>query len=300
MPAKVIVRALSLWFCACGLALGQTVPPDVELIRDVPYCSGGGRQLRLLILRPKSPPAGRMPALVWIHGGGWATGSRDSGISDRMVRFVRKGYVGISIEYRLTTEAVFPAQIEDCKCAIRFLRANADIYQIDPGRIGVWGPSAGGHLAALLGTSGDVADLEGNGGWAGWSSRVQAVCDWYAPTDLLTLGGIHDLPFSAESLLLGGPVQQNREKALRASPAAYVTSDDAPFWIMHGDRDPLVPFRQSELLHGLLLKAGVQSALVRLAGALHGGPQFESEASLSGIEAFFDLYLSYPKPRRRP
>src|SRR5262245_53951430 len=128
------------------------LPEGVELLRDVEYGKGGKRALRLHILRPKKAPKDTMPVLVWIHGGGWMAGSRDTGIGI-LALFVGRGYICASIEYRFSSEAVFPAQIHDCKCAIRFLRAKAKEYNLDPDRIGVWGSSAGGHLAALLGTS---------------------------------------------------------------------------------------------------------------------------------------------------
>ena len=152
-----------------------------------------------------------------------------------------KGYAVASINYRLSQHAVFPAQIEDCKAAIRWLRANAAKYHLDPDHIGVWGASAGGHLVALLGTTGSVKELEGKGGNLDQSSRVQCVVDWFGPTDLATMGGSHDKPGSPESRLIGGPVQENKEKARKASPLTYVSKDSAPFLIMHGDQDNTVP-----------------------------------------------------------
>ena len=135
---------------------------------------------------------------------------------------VAKGYAVASINYRLSQHAVFPAQIEDCKAAIRWLRANAAKYHLDPDHIGVWGASAGGHLVALLGTTGGVKELEGNGGNLDQSSRVQCVVDWFGPTDLTTMGGEHDKPDSPVARLIGGPVQENKEKARKASPLTYV------------------------------------------------------------------------------
>src|SRR5262249_52163599 len=149
-----------------NFVLGQTkAPDDLDVLRDVEYGKGGGRALKLHIIRAKNAAKGPLPCLVWIHGGGWEAGSRDSGIA-MLTQFARNGYVGASIEYRFSKEAVFPAQIEDCKCAIRFLRAKAKDYDINPNRIGCWGISAGGHLTALMGTSGGTKELEGAGGWA--------------------------------------------------------------------------------------------------------------------------------------
>jgi acetyl esterase/lipase len=205
--------------------------------------------------------------------------------------FLRKGYAVASINYRLSQHAKFPAQIEDCKAAIRWLRAHAKMYHLDPDHIGVWGASAGGHLVALLGTSGDVKDLDGRDGPTGQSSRVQAVVDWFGPTDVTRMGGAHNRPDSPEGRLIGGPVQENKEKAERANPIAYVSKDDPPFLILHGDKDPTVPFNQSELLADALRKAGVDVTLCPVKGAGHGGREFASEENRRLVEAFFEKHL---------
>jgi acetyl esterase/lipase len=262
----------------------------VDLIRDVEFGTGGGRALKLNLLRPKAMPKEPLPVVVFIFGGGWKAGNRGAGIGP-LSRLVEKGFIGASIEYRLSQEAHFPAQIEDCKCGVRFLRAKAKDYGIDPNRIGVWGPSAGGHLAALVGTSGGVKDLEGTGGWADQSSRVQAVVDWFGPTDFLQMGRNkieHDSPGSPESQLIGGPIQENKEKAAKANPITYVAKDNPPFLIMHGDKDDLVPLGQSELLEAALQKAGVEATLHVVKGAGHGfrGPELDKM-----VEDFFVKHL---------
>ena len=248
------------------------LPDDLEEIRDVVFGTGGDRALRLNIIRPKNPPAVPMPVVVWVHGGAWRAGSKEG---RRTIALARRGFFTVSIEYRLSQEAKFPAQIEDCKCAIRWLRAHAKQYNIDPQRIGVWGASAGGHLVALLGTSGGVEELEGNGGWADQSSRVQAVCDFFGPTDFTRMneGGSsmdHDAPNSPESQLIGGPVQQRKEACRKANPITYVTPDDPPFLIVHGEDDRTVPINQSELLYEALKKAGVDVTFVRVKRGGHG------------------------------
>ena len=269
-------------------------PPDVEVVRDVEFGKGGDRALKLHLVRPKSLPKEPMPVVVYIYGGAWRAGSRDAGVRP-LTRLAQKGYFGASIEYRLSQEATFPAQIEDCKCAIRFLRAKSKDYGIDPQRIGVWGPSAGGHLAALVGTSGDVKELEGTGGWPDQSSRVQAAVDWFGPTDFLKMGKNkieHDAPNSPESQLIGGPIQENKEKVAKANPLSYVSKDDPPFLIMHGDKDDLVPLSQSEMLLEALRKAGVDATLTVMKDQGHGfrGPDTEAP-----VEAFFDKVL---KPKK--
>ena len=206
-----------------------------------------------------------------------------------------KGYAVASINYRFSQHAVFPAQIEDCKAAIRWLRANAAKYHLDPDHIGVWGASAGGHLVALLGTTGGVKDLEGQGGNLDQSSRVQCVVDWFGPTELTTMGEQGDKPGSPVALLIGGPAPENKQKARKASPLTYVSKDAAPFLIMHGDKDNVVPLRQSELLAEALKKAGVEVTLQVVKGNGHGGPGFNSPESRKLIEDFFAKHLGKEK-----
>jgi acetyl esterase/lipase len=286
---EVVMKAI----LAIVLLLGQS-SPDVDVVRDVEFGKGGERTLKMHLVKPKAPPKDAMPVVVYIYGGGWKAGSRDAGLRP-LTRLAQKGYFGASIEYRLSQEATFPAQIEDCKCAIRFLRAKAKEYGIDPERIGVWGPSAGGHLAALVGTSGDIKELEGSGGWAEHSSRVQAVVDWFGPTDFLKMGKNkidHDAPGSPESQLIGGPIQDNQKKVARANPITYVSKDDPPFLIMHGDKDDLVPPSQSDLLHDALRKAGVESTLDVVKGQGHGFRGGEPEEK---VLEFFDRWLKAKK-----
>lgn len=255
------------------------VPSGVAMQRDVVYGKGGDRDLTMHVLTPKERSQQPSPVFVWIHGGGWQAGSKDGGIYVAS-QFVRKGFVGATIEYRLTDEAPFPAQIEDCKCAIRYLRAHAKEFNIDPDRIAVGGASAGGHLAALVGTSGGVDDLEGSGGWQDQSSRVQAVVDLYGPTDFelfVTTKGYetHDRDGSPESKLLGGgKVLANKAGIRRVNPITYVDQDDPPFLIIHGGKDPTVPLNQSQALHKALSEAHVDSKLHIIARAKHGGSEF--------------------------
>jgi acetyl esterase/lipase len=272
----------------------QGVPEGVKVLRGLEYVAKGHERQQLDLYLPEKSDGPR-PLIIWIHGGAWRGGSKDKCPA---VPFVARGYAVASINYRLSQHAVFPAQIEDCKAAVRWLRAHARKYGLDPERFGAWGASAGGHLAALLGTAGDVKDLEGQGGNLDQSSRVQAVVDWFGPTDLLKMGGSHDNPKSPESLLIGGPVQQHKEKAARANPITYVTRDDAPFLILHGDKDPTVPYNQSELLAEALKKAGVEVTLRRVAGAGHGGKDFNSPENRRLMEEFFDRHLKAARPAK--
>ncbi len=264
------------------------LPPQV--LRDIEYARVDGKSLRLDLYLPQRKWGERLPVVVWIHGGGWRAGSKEN---TRAPEVLGEGYAVASINYRLSWEATFPAQIHDCKAAIRWLRAHAAAYGLDPDRIGVWGSSAGGHLAALLGTSGDVAELEGTvGGNLEYSSRVQAVCDFFGPTDFLAvLEGAWSSargPTAPEALLLGGPVAERVELARLASPVAHVSADDPPFLIVHGERDPVVPVDQSLRLYRALQQVGVEVTLHIVRGAGHG---FRDPTVDQMVRAFFDRHL---------
>lgn len=254
-------------------AAGQLIRTEGKVARDVVYRTIDGKNLTLdLYVQQTVKEGDKFPAVVWIHGGAWREGSKDRCPA---IPLVNQGFVVVSINYRLSQEAIFPAQIHDCKAAIRWLRANAGRYSIDPDRIGVWGASAGGHLAALLGTSGGVKELEGGPDNLGYSSRVQAVCDYFGPTDFLRMndepGAMdHNAPDSPESALVGGPIQKNPEKVALANPMTYASADDPPFLILHGDQDRTVLPSQSVLLHNALKRVGVNVRLGVVTGQGHG------------------------------
>lgn len=273
-------------------------PRGVRVLRDLEFAKVGGRSLKLDLYLPGKPAGAdgesAPPLVIWIHGGAWRAGNKDR---PPAAPLAGRGYAVASISYRLSQEATFPAQLHDCKAAVRWLKAHAKEYGYDPDRVGVWGASAGGHLAALLGTTGDVKDLEGDvGDHPDPASRVQAVVDWFGPTDFLRMNAHrppgarqdHDTPDSPESQLIGGPIQQNPDKAKRANPITYVSKDDPPFLLMHGDRDPLVPHHQSELLAAALKGTGVDATLHTVKGAGHG---FGGPEVMRRVEAFFDKHL---------
>ena len=274
-----------------GAARQRRGSDDVKAELDVPYAATDNPRQRLDLFVPARPAAGApLPVVVFIHGGGWQNGDKAQG---RAVvgRFAESGLcAAASIGYRLSGEAMWPAQIHDCKAAIRWLRAHAGEYGLDPDRIAVIGQSAGGHLAALLGTSGDVAALEGTlGDHAGAGSRVACVIDCYGPTDLLALGPRHAGSGSSPARLLGGPIAENERAAREASPITYVSADDPPFLFIHGTDDPVVPFGQSELLAATLAKAGVEALLVPVTGGGHGN--FQTPAVMERIRAFLLRHL---------
>jgi acetyl esterase/lipase len=270
------------------------LPEGVKALRDLSYVEGGHERNRLDLYLPEKAE-GRLPLVVWIHGGAWRAGNKDRCPA---VYLVGKGYAVASINYRLSQHAVFPAQIEDCKAAIRWLRANAAKHHLDPDHIGVWGESAGGHLVAMLGTTGNVKDLDGTGGNLDQSSRVQCVVDWFGPANLATMGRQADRPDTPVAQLIGGPVQENREKARKASPLTYVSKDSAPFLIMHGDQDDVVPLAQSEALAAALKKAGVEVTLQVVKGNKHGGPGFGSPENRKLIDDFFARHLGKDRSTR--
>ena len=279
-------------------------PDDVTVLRDVVFGQGGGRDLTMHVVLPKKRSETPLPAYVWIHGGGWKGGNKEGGIG-KVIPLVREGFVGATIEYRLSGEATFPAQIEDCKCAIRFLRAHANEYQIDGDFIAVGGSSAGGHLAALVGTSGGVAELEGTGGWPDQSSTVQAVVDLYGPTDFVqfvTTPGYesHAKLDSPESRLIGGDVLQSPAKTKQANPITYIDPEDPPFLILHGSDDRTVPPNQSESLDKALQAAGVKHRLKILDGAGHGGAQFGQSDILDMQTQFLLQSLRAHQTKARP
>jgi acetyl esterase/lipase len=257
----------------------------------LPYAGTDNPRQTLDLYLPKARKDDKqLPVVVFIHGGAWQAGDKRGGY--RMIAsLVESGnYIGVSVGYRLTGEAIWPAQIHDCKAAIRWLRANAEKYKLDPNKIGVTGTSAGGHLVAMLGTTGDVPELEGTlGDHLNESSRVQCVVDQFGPTDLLAMGGSHNNPNSPESRLVGGAVQEMQKVAREASATTHVSPDAPPFLLIHGTNDRTVPFNQSELLHDALKKAGVESTLVPVEGGGHGG--FPPQELADRLRQFFDKHL---------
>jgi acetyl esterase/lipase len=271
---------------------GPKLPDGVTAHRDVAY--GPHDRNKLDVYLPKSDMP--LPLIIWVHGGGWAAGSKDSG--GPAIAYLDRGYAVASINYRLSQHAIFPAQIEDCQSAVRFLRSKAKDWNLKSDRFAAWGSSAGGHLVALLGTSGNTDAFEKVGTIKDGSCAVQAVVDWFGPTDLTLMasqtkikGPIdHDSATSPESKLIGGAIQSHKDKAKKANPLVYVDKDDPPMLIMHGDIDPLVPLAQSEILHEALKKAGVESKLVVATGVGHS-PKVADGDNSKIIDEFLKMHL---------
>ena len=276
---------------APAFAQQSKLPDGVKVLRDLEYVPGGHERQKLDLYLPEKAD-GPLPVVVWVHGGAWKQGSK-SGCPG--IYLAAKGYAVASVGYRLSQHAVFPAQIEDCKAAIRWLRANAKKYNLDPEHVGAWGGSAGGHLVALLGTTAGMKELEGKDGNLDQSSKVQCVVDWFGPTDFRDNKSTD--PKGAVAELLGGLPSKETEKARLASPLAHVSKDSAPFLIVHGDKDTTVRMSQSESLEEALKKAGVPVTLIKLEGAGHSGPEFRTPEQQKRIEEFFNRYLKPGKEK---
>jgi acetyl esterase/lipase len=266
----------------------------VDHLKNVDYVGKNNPRQTLDLLLPKDRSTKKRPMVVFIHGGGWMSGKKEDGLDIVRLLASTGDYATATINYRLTQEAGWPAQIHDCKAAIRFLRGKADEYGIDPGKIGVMGASAGGHLVAMLGTSGGIAGLEGDlGSFAKQSSRVQCVVNFFGPANFLTFFGkevaIEKLRRDNMAVrLLGKDADEIKENAKLASPVTWITKDDAPFLTAHGTKDTLVPFAQAVELHGTLEKSGVESHLIAMEGAGHG---FANPELNQRIKSFLDEHL---------
>lgn len=286
---------------------GQFPKPDTSHIArkwlDLAYASASPAQ-KLDIYLPDAGD-GPFPVIMAVHGGAFMGGDKADMQLKPMLEGLARQYAVVSINYRLSGESLFPAQIHDVKTAIRWVKANARRYALDGSRIALWGGSAGGHLSALAGTSAHSGQLDdGDLGWATYDSRVQAVVDWFGPTDFLTMDElflegevaplqIHHAPNSPESLLLGAPIAEVPDLVKAANPETYISEHAPPFLIQHGTRDPLIPYRQSVRLYDKLA-AAIGKDKVRLElleGAGHGGPEFESACNVNKVLDFIDSVL---------
>ncbi len=278
------------------------LPPGVTVQKDIAYVPGGGPSRSLDLYLPDS--GGKpVPLLVFIHGGGWRGGSKDGCPAKFLAQY---GYAVASLNYRLSRQASFPAQIEDCRAALRFLRAGAATYHIQPDHVAVWGGSAGGHLAALLGTSPAVDFSVGPGapnvvGKVDESIRVQCVVDMYGATDFTLLmadkAQVEHGVGGAAIQLLGSPASQEdlMARSKWASPITYVSHDSPPFLIQHGDADKTMPLEQARVMAEALQKAGVEETLMVMPGAGHAGAAFFTDENHKTVLAYLDKHLKSTK-----
>lgn len=248
-----------------GFAIAAPPAPDgIIVIRDIAYREGTSRQWKLDLAMKKGKTAAPRPAIVVIHGGGWIEGdkssfaSREQGVPGNIVDFAALGFVAMTINYRLAAEARYPAALEDCKCAVRWLRAHATEYHVDPDRIGAFGNSAGGHLALLLGMTGNDARLEGDGPYRDQSSRVQAVVSDSGPIDLVEQhkGGV--LRAVCSRFMGGSPVGERAAAYRQASPSEHVTGQVPPLLLIYGVDDAQVPIETADRFVLALGRAGLK------------------------------------------
>lgn len=311
-----VTLALALTTAGClsmrmGLArrFSEPAPPPTpagaSALRDVPFATTPDGPLLLDVYRPEVASRDRLPVVLYTFGGGWILGNRHQVGSYGFIRLVDHGYAVVAAQYRHSTSAIFPAQIHDVKAALRWIRLNADDQGFDPDRVAILGPSAGGHLAALAGTAGDVRSLDGEladraASETRPSSRVQAVVDFFGPTDLIVyrdqhrengIGDTQSLDWFLDPFV-GGSIEANPDRARMASPIAYVTPDDPPFLIIHGTADEIVPYQQSQMLAAALEHDGVDVTLRTVEGGNHGRTSiYTSPEMLDEIAGWLDAKM---------
>jgi acetyl esterase/lipase len=260
--------------------------------KNIVYAETGNRKLLLDIYMPAT--AKNPYLVVWVHGGAWHSGNKEA----PPLELVSAGYAIASIDFRLSTEAPFPAQVHDIKAAIRFLRGNAKKYGFRSDKIIIWGSSSGGHLAALVGTTNNDSYLEGTeGNYLKESSSVQGIIDFYGPTNFLTIltqSTPHGISVRAPALaiLLGKPVEQAEDLAKKASPVFQVDANDPPLLIVHGEQDIQVPVNQSLELMGVYKKNSLPVEFEVIPGAGHGGDAFYKGDGLKWMKSFLQTVLS--------
>jgi acetyl esterase/lipase len=281
--------------------MGEThhdLPFHVEMITGVQYGTAeDGKALLLDMAYPRETPGmprpEKTPVIIEVHGGGWHLGERSIG---RGLLMPLQGFFYASIDYRMSHEAVFPAQIHDVKAAIRWVRAHADRYNLDPDRIGLYGGSAGGHLVTLATATADVPELEGACGWEGHSTRVGAVAAVNPPTDMTVSAEewpwLHQNDGPAD-WLFGGPVKDRAELVKSSGAMTYIHADAPPHLLLHGTEDDIVPFSQAEKLHKALLELGVESTLVAFEGVDHALYGYTVQI-WEHVMPFFKKHLGYP------
>ena len=260
-----------------GRALQRALPESVKVERDIVYATYGDREVMLDLYLPKEPTSEKLPCIVVIHGGGWRNGDKTK-FAAQAAYLADQGFAAACIGYRLLPEVTFPAPIVDCKAAVRWVRANAAKYGIDPDRIGATGGSAGGHLTAMLASSHKVAELEGDGGNAGVSSRIQAAVAMAAPGDM-----------SAYATRTGA----RPELAALISPMTHIDADSAPMLMLHSTDDRTVPIAQSEGMLSKYKELGLPTDLIQIENGGHAfwnSPQWFGEA-MEKATAFFKEHL---------
>lgn len=290
MDRKVFILAAAAGLLAFtgGPGSTQEKPREIVVQNDIEYARPDGYPLQLNMARPAG--SGPFPAVVCIHGGGFRAGTRQ-GYDSLIKRLAERGYVAVTMSYRLAPRYPFPAAVHDVKAAVRWMRANAATYGIDPARIGATGGSAGGHLAQFLGLTTAVNEFEGSGGNADMSSGVACVVNFYGPSDFTKSYGKSVDAAEVLPLFLGGNLEEARRQHIRASPLYWVTPNAAPTLLVHGTKDNYVAYEQATWLFDRLKAAGVEAELLTLEGAGHGFKGEDAERAEQAMFAFFDRHL---------
>jgi len=267
----------------------MTVPARAQSVqKDIEYGRIGDRVLALDFY-PPAQADGRAPIVVWVHGGAWRSGSKNNDVGVK--HWTEQGFAIASVDYRLSPEAQFPAQVHDIKAAIRFLQVHSDKYAIDREKVIVAGSSAGGHLAALVGVSNGVKELEGTVGVSSeHPARVRATVSFFGASNLESILGQsteHGLSVRvpALKLLLGDTPDKKPDLARLASPVAHVDANDPPLWLIHGDADPQMPIEQSKELAAKYEQFKLQVKFETIAGGKHGGKEFFEDQRLDRLAA---------------
>ena len=267
------------------------LPKGTIIERDIVYAKNGEREMLLDVYRPKSEKP--LPLVIWFYGGAGGWGNKDR--SQPLIPMLSGGYAIAGVTHTKSKEEIFPAVINDCRAAVSFLRLNAKRFNLDPKRFGAAGESSGGHLTALLATTSDTKEFQKHPVTHKASSAIQAASPWCGPTDFLKLNDVkasqnYSNPRSAPSRLVGKSIKQAPEKCRQANPITYVSKGDPPCFIVHGDRDFVVPLNQSELLHAALKKAGVPSTLHVVKGGEHGFSKLTpaNDEIVKKVMEFFD------------
>ncbi len=273
------------------------MPDTVIHAADIEYSNVGGR-MAMDIVRPSLASDAPRPAVLLVHGGGFRAGNRQSYLP-MAIKLAERGYVAATVTYRLAPRNQFPAPVHDVKAAVRFLRANAAKYGIDPEHIAAMGGSAGGHLVLFLGLTGGLEEFEGSGPNREFSSRVSCVVDYYGPTDFTqsyskSVDAAEVLP-----MFLGGDLDHNRMAHIRASPLNWVTPGAVPILSIHGTQDTYVAYEQSLWLIERLIAAGVPAELESIPGAGHGFKGADAERADARAFAYLDKQLKQKTPQHR-
>ena len=290
---KAITPILSLVFVLPSAK--ATDDPKLKTERDIVYRKENATELKLDIVSPEKGE-GPFPTVLVIHGGAWRSGDKTH-VGPVLMDFAQHGYVAVSPQYRFCPKDIFPAQVNDVKAAVRWIKTNAKKYRIDPDRIGAIGFSAGGHLALMLGVTGPNDGLEGDKSAASPDSRIKAVVNYFGPTDL----GAKDIPDVSKPLVkdfLGVSAEEKPELAAKASPRSYLSKDDAAILTFQGTKDPLVPFTQAVTLAEAMTAAGVPGRVELLIGAQHGWGGIEMEHTRDQTFRFFDQYLTVASAKK--